>query len=237
MRKRKRTLVKLCVVAHKRPQLSGGKGFAGHQRHRRNHAERAKLLSFVIPALRVGNVFNDGNAVTVGNFHDAVHVGGMRKIVNDHDRSRARGNTAFEVIGVNAQRFVNVRKYNGGTHRLRGGAGCPVGLRRADELIPRTKPDGKHRRLQSHRAVAVGKTVPPFLPCGKFILELFGDVRSRHRIAVQNVKHGILVFFRNDRPVEKFVRQGHIQHFWPAEQGKFGHGTVSFQSIARILWL
>src|SRR5665213_3565181 len=64
----------------------GAEVLAGIETETSRNAHRAGMAAFVESAVRLAGVFNDGNAMSSGNFQDGVHVSALAKEMNGNDR-------------------------------------------------------------------------------------------------------------------------------------------------------
>ena len=161
-----------------------------------------------MPALRVGDVFDQLQAVLLRESADQVHIAGVRPVVHRHDRLRPRRKAALQISGVQAHDIrVHVGKYDGRAQFLRRKAARPVGFRGADDLVPGFDSHGVVGRLQRHRAVGGANGVFPFVPRGELLFKLLRDLVAAHPVAAQHVQHGGLVLLAENRPAEQLFRQ------------------------------
>ena len=103
-----------------------------------NVSDRTNPLSLPFGAVRLSGIFNNGKAASTGDFHDAVHIGGIAAVVNDFYRLCAGGDGRFHRISRNliCVRFdIDENRDSACENDSRGGS--DEGYRRNDNFISR----------------------------------------------------------------------------------------------------
>ena len=106
-------------------------------------------------AMRLGSVFDQPQAVPLGDHRQRRHVAGHAIQVNRHDANRALGDRGLDGGGIHVPGIRRaIDQYRRSAAVVHGVGGRDVRERRHDDLIARLEVERHQRQMQRGRAVA-----------------------------------------------------------------------------------
>ena len=143
--------IEILVIGDDHASLTGGEGLHGVKRKSSHLAEGAQGFALPSAPAGLGRIFDDGDMVFHGHPHDFFDPGHGSAHMNGQDRFCARGDTAGQVVGIQAEGVVDFREYGNCAGIENGFPGGDKGEALGDDLIAgrntqRCKSDAESRR-------------------------------------------------------------------------------------------
>ena len=194
------------VAQRQHASLARGEVLVRVEREAGRIADRADLATAVDACLdRVRGVLDHGEPVLVGDRADRLHVDGMARVVDGHDRAGPRRHTGGHLGGIDAERHRIDVAEDGFRARLhdhvRGGR---PGDRRRQHLVARADAEGDEREVHRGGAGGHGEGVLDAAVGGELLLELRREGPGGEPARLERAEHvrALLLAERGRREAE-----------------------------------